>query len=89
MLRDQCQASSGDLFAVRGAQVYRYNNGQWSYLALMGSNSGPVYASDNGISAVFVDGTTIAPTVLLKDYSVGVMAGDGWQRSARWTMHAG
>lgn len=72
------ETSNGDLFGARGPQLYRYAAGEWVLLAALASTSGPVYGSDNGISAVFVDGTTTAPTVSLSDYSTGVMAGDGW-----------
>lgn len=72
------QASNGDLFAVRGAKLYHYSAGAWLALADLATTSGRVYGADNGISAVFVDGSVIAPTVKLADYTTGVMAGDGW-----------
>lgn len=72
------QSSKGDLFGVRGTGIYRMAAGSWLFVAAFSSNSGPVYASDNGIHAVFVDGTTGAPTVSLDDYSTGMMSGDGW-----------
>jgi hypothetical protein len=70
-------ARNGDLFGVRGGKLYRYNAG-WIELATLSTVSGPVVAADNGIHAVFVDGTLNAPTVKLSDYSVGSMSGDGW-----------
>ncbi|WP_426111042.1 hypothetical protein [Massilia sp. PWRC2] len=75
------QASNGELYAVRGAVLYRYDGAAWLTTASLASYTGPVYAADNGISAVFVDGTTTAPTVLLADHTTGVMSGDGWYGS--------
>lgn len=70
-------AMTGDLFGVRGNRLHRYSDG-WVELATLASASGPVSATDNGIHAVFVDGTTTAPTIKLDGYTAGVMAGDGW-----------
>lgn len=71
-------SSNGILFAVRGPTVYRYNGGSWIESGTMGSTAGRVVATDNGKDAVFVDGTTVAPTVNLTDFSLGAMSGDGW-----------
>ncbi|NOV28013.1 hypothetical protein E5S69_31500 [Cupriavidus necator] len=70
-------AMNGVLFGVRGAKVYRYASG-WVEAGTLVTTYGPVIASDNGIHAVFVDGTTTAPTVKLSDFTIGQMAGDGW-----------
>lgn len=72
------QASNDVLFGVRGASLYRYASGEWVFVAALASVVGPVYAADNGIAAVFVDGTTTAPTVQLSSFDTGVMSGDGW-----------
>ena len=73
------KASSGDLFAVGGSRLYRYSAGAWVDLAGLATYDGPVYAADNGISIVFTDGTTTAPTVSLTSFATGVMGGEGWQ----------
>lgn len=70
-------AMTGDLFGVRGSKLYRYSSA-WVEQATLTTVTGPVVASDNGIHAVFVDGTATAPTVKLADYTVGTMSGDGW-----------
>lgn len=75
------KASNGDLYAARGGQLYRYNAGAWTLLAALGSQSGVVSGIDNGVSAVFVDGTTTAPTVNIKTLAIGAMAGAGWYGS--------
>lgn len=77
-MRGMYSASNGDLFASRGSALYRYDGATWASIAQHGSESGPVYAVDNGIHAVFTDGTTTAPTVKLADHTVGYMSGDGW-----------
>jgi hypothetical protein len=77
-VRGMWKASTGDLYAVGGSRLYRYNAGAWIDLAGLATISGHVYAADNGISAVFVDGTTAAPTVNLSTYVTGLMAGTGW-----------
>lgn len=71
-------SSNGILFAVRGPTVYRYNGGTWIASGSMGSTAGRVVATDNGTNAVFVDGSTTAPTVNLTDFTMGAMSGDGW-----------
>lgn len=78
-MRGLFQASNGDLYAARGATLYRFNAGTWATVAALGNAAGPVYGADNGISAVFVDGSRTAPTVSLADRTVGRMSGDGWQ----------
>ena len=72
------KASNGVLFIVGGSRLYRYDGSSFVDLAGFASSTGPVYAADNGISAVFTDGTTTAPTVNLTTFATGVMAGDGW-----------
>lgn len=74
-------ASNNDLYASQGSTLYRYVDAQWERVAEHGSDSGPVFGADNGISAVFTDGTTIAPTISLADDLVGAMSGDGWYGS--------
>jgi len=71
-------SSNGVLFAVRGYGLYRYSAGAWVFVSSLTTNEGRVYAADNGIVAVFVDGTTSAPTVNLLTFAVGMMAGEGW-----------
>jgi hypothetical protein len=71
-------SSNGILFAVRGATLYRYNGGSWVESGTLGSTAGRVVATDNGTNAVFVDGSTTAPTVNLTDFTQGAMSGDGW-----------
>lgn len=80
-IRGLYQASNGDLYASRGINLFRYNSGNWDYVADHGKSEGPVYASDNGVSAVFVDGTAVAPTVNLENRRAGQMEGEGWQGS--------
>lgn len=75
------EASNGTLFAARGAELYRMASGTWVFVAGLASSVGPVYGCDNGISAVFVDGSTTAPTVQLSSLTTGVMSGDGWYGS--------
>lgn len=77
-VRSLYQASNGDLYGVRGGELYRYTANAWTRMAALGSASGQVSAADNGVSAVFVDGTTTAPTVNLTTLAVGAMAGEGW-----------
>lgn len=72
------QASNGEFYGVRGSTIYRHDSGVWSYLAGLSSDTGPVFGADNGISAVFVDGTTTAPTVKFSDHSTSFMSGEGW-----------
>lgn len=71
-------ASNGTLFASRGTELYRYAAPNWLKVANHGSATCSVYAADNGISAVFVDGSKVAPTVLLADNTTSVMDGEGW-----------
>jgi hypothetical protein len=75
------EASNGDLYGVRGAELYRYDGAAWILTAALVSSTGPVYAADNGIDAVFTDGTLTAPTVKLATHVVGYMAGPGWYGS--------
>lgn len=72
------QSSSSTLFAVQGNKLYRYNAGAWVELATLATSSGVVVAADNGISAVFVDGSRTAPTVNLSTFAASVLTGDGW-----------
>lgn len=72
------KASNGTLFGVQANRLYRYSSGSWAEVSTLATSSGPVKAADNGISAVFVDGTTTAPTVNLSTYLAGFMGGDGW-----------
>lgn len=78
-LRGLFALSNGQLYASRGAELYRYDAGTWSKVAYHGNGAGPVYGADNGISAVFVDGSSTAPTVALDGSAGGVMNGDGWE----------
>ncbi len=80
-VRGMWKSSTGDLFAVGGSLLYRYDAGSWVVLCSLSSAIGPVYAADNGISAVFTDGTMSAPTVNLITYTTGYMSGAGWQGS--------
>lgn len=50
--------TSGDMIAVRGATVYRVSSG-WTATSVgaMGTTTGPVSITDNGLEAVIVDGT--------------------------------
>lgn len=80
-VRMMCESSNGVLFGVRGSGLYRYSAGSWVSVATLASLVGPVYAADNGISAVFTDGTTTAPTVNLSTFAASVMSGDGWYGS--------
>lgn len=75
------EASNNVLFGVQGQKLYRYSAGSWIELATLDTTQGPVYASDNGVDVVFVDGTLLAPTVHLTDFTTGVMSGDGWYGS--------
>lgn len=72
------RASNGNLYGVQGGKVYRYNAGAWLLLASLSSAAGPVSAADNGLYAVFTDGTTNAPAINLTDNTVAAMVGDGW-----------
>lgn len=72
------RASNGNLYAVQGNVLYRYNAATWKQLATLSTASGPVCAADNSLYAVFVDGTINAPSVKLADDSVTAMSGDGW-----------
>lgn len=72
------RASNGNLYAVRGNKVYRYSVSVWLELATLFTTAGPVSAADNSLFAVFVDGTTYAPTIKLADDSVSQMGGEGW-----------
>lgn len=72
------ESSNGVLFAVGGNVLYRYDAGAWVVLTTLATYSGYVCPSDNGISAVFTDGSTTAPTVNLTTYTTGYMAGEGW-----------
>lgn len=77
-VRNLTRASNGDLYACAGNAVYRYSGIAWVKLASLSTIAGPVSAADNGVSIVFVDGTTAAPTINLTTLAVGSMAGDGW-----------
>lgn len=72
------RASNGNLYGVQGTGVYRYKDGAWTLLASLLTPSGPVSVADNSLYAVFVDGTTNAPTVKLADDTASTMRGDGW-----------
>lgn len=72
------KASNGALFAASGNTLYRFNGGAWVVLASLATFEGPVCAADNGLSAVFTDGSTTAPTVNLSTFATGVMGGEGW-----------
>lgn len=72
------KASNGTLFAVGGSVLYRYVAGAWVSIALLSTFSGPVCGADNGVSAVFTDGSKAAPTVNLTTFAAGAMSGDGW-----------
>lgn len=71
-------SSLGSLFGVRGNKLYRYNSGNWTQVATLATAEGRVVGSDNGTDAVFVDGTTTAPTVNLSTFAAGSMSGEGW-----------
>lgn len=71
-------SSNGVLLAVGGDRIYRLNAGKWVELTTLTTNNGPVYFDDNGISGVFVDGTTTAPTFNIATFSASTMSGDGW-----------
>lgn len=71
-------SSKGIFFSVRGSQVFRLQNGNWVACGSLGTTDGRVVGADNGLQAVFVDGTTVAPTVNLSDFTLGGMSGDGW-----------
>lgn len=77
-VRGLYQASNGDLYGARGPNLCRYSAGVWTILAPLASNDGPVYGADNGIAAVFTDGTATAPTVTFGSGDVGRMSGEGW-----------
>lgn len=77
-VRGLFKSSTGTLFGAQGNKLYRYASGSWTELATLGSSSGVVVFADNGVSGVFVDGTTTAPTVNLSTFAASVMSGDGW-----------
>lgn len=77
-MRLEFVASTGALFAVRGNKLYRYSAGSWVELTTLASSSGNMQATDNGLQAVFVDGSPTAPVVALDTYVVTTMGGDGW-----------
>lgn len=77
-VRGLFKASTGTLFGAQGNKLYRYASGSWTELATLGSSSGVVVFADNGVSGVFVDGTTTAPTVNLSSFAASALAGDGW-----------
>lgn len=58
--------TTGDMIAVQGASVYRVSSA-WSatLLGTIGTTSGPVSISDNGLVAVIVDGSTAGWVVTL------------------------
>lgn len=70
--------SNGSIYAARGYAIYRYESSAWVVAAYLASAAGPVYASDNGISVVFVDGTTTAPVINMDTKKATVMTGEGW-----------
>jgi hypothetical protein len=72
------KASNGNLYGAQGRTLYRYRDGAWHNLATLATASGPVHAADNGLFAVFVDGSTNAPTVDLGGDKVSSMGGEGW-----------
>lgn len=80
-IRGIYETSKGQLFAARGTGLYRLSGSDWVFVAALSVSASPVSASDNGLSAVFVDGSTTAPTVDLQSLSVGVMSGAGWYGS--------
>jgi len=77
-MRLEYVTSTGTFFAVRGNTLYRYLSGAWLTLTTLATSVGPMMAADNGLQAVFVDGTTVAPIVALDTYAVTTMSGDGW-----------
>lgn len=77
-VRMQYVGTDGSHFAVRGSKLYRYGGGYWTELATLNTSEGRVIAADNGTTAVFVDGTTNAPTVEFGTFTVNAMSGDGW-----------
>lgn len=78
-VRGLFETSTGDLFAVGGSRLYRYTDAAWVQMAVLTTSTGRVYAADNGISAVFVDGTEVAPTINLDTLVMGQIVGDGWK----------
>jgi hypothetical protein len=77
-LRLLFRSSNNILFAVRGNTLSRYSAGSWVDVTTLSTSTGRVVAADNGNTAVFVDGTTTAPTIDLSTFAVGAMSGDGW-----------
>lgn len=77
-MRAMYETSNGVLFVVRGASLLRYSAGSWLPVAMLATTTGPVYAADNGVVAVFVDGTMNAPTVNLSTFVTSAMSGAGW-----------
>jgi hypothetical protein len=80
-IRGLYETSKGQLFAARGSGLYRYIGTEWVYVAAMGNSNSQVSAVDNGLSAVFVDGSLAAPTFNLTTMAVGAMSGEGWYGS--------
>jgi hypothetical protein len=77
-VRGLWEVSNGQFFGVRGSTLYRYSAGAWVFVATLATHTGPVYAADNGIVCVFVDGSMTAPTYNLTSLVAGLMAGEGW-----------
>ena len=75
------KASNGVLYGVRGNKIHKYSSSVWTELATLSTNTGVVSAADNGVYAVFTDGSTTAPAIKLSDDSVTAMSGAGWYGS--------
>jgi len=80
-IRGLYESSAGQLFAARGGNLYRYDGTTWIVAAPLVDQSTQVTGADNGLVAVFVDGSTTAPTIDLVTYAVGAMSGEGWYGS--------
>lgn len=80
-IRGIYETSKGQLFASRGSGLYRLSGTDWVFVAALGNSESQVIGSDNGLDAVFVDGSTTAPTVNLTTLAVGSMSGPGWYGS--------
>lgn len=79
-------ANNGRLYGVAGSAVYRITPGEpWAFtqLGTIGANTTPVYAVDNGLTVVFVDGTSAGYTIDLSTDAFGVISNAAFYGSSR------
>lgn len=78
------RSTTGQLYAVVGAALYRISNAWvWTSVGTVGSGSGPVCMADNGTTMLIVDGTATGYRVTLSNNAFATIADDAFYGSKR------